>query len=295
MLAQQGSSSSQVVITNPFPQGQQLLAGANANTGAPTGGNQEGENSSNVYMMSAHDDIATKSSAYGEYESSKAKGAPGSSEPLHIERLVVEPIPRMSKGYTRHTIINHNAKEAQNYSIVEDIAQSPCAMSALEVLQSCPTQRSAFLTVIRVVDPNKYLTITFDMSNLKKILPHLIAFQIKSTYRKINIFQMVVDEGASTCVMSISCWKAIGSPQVVPSPTLLIAFDGHSHRPDGIVPAFPICVGGKVVKIQVKIFDANLDYNLPLGRNWIYEMDVIASSLFCILCFPHEGRIVTVD
>ena len=41
--------------------------------------------------------------------------------------------------------------------------------------------------------------------------------------------------------------------------------------------------------------DARLDYNLLLGRNWIYEMDVITSSLFRIICFPHEGRIVTVD
>ena len=96
-------------------------------------------------------------------------------------------------------------------------------------------------------------------------------------------------------VMSISCWKAIGSPSVVPSTTLLTTFDGHSHRPHGIFLAFPICVGGKFVNTEVKKVDENLDYNLLLGKNWIYEMDVIASSLFRILCFPHEGRIVTVD
>jgi len=62
-----------------------------------------------------------------------------------------------------------------------------------------------------------------------------------------------------------------------------------------IILAFPICVGGKVVNNEVEIVDVNLDYNLLLGRNWIYEMDAIVSSLFCILCFPHEGRIVKVD
>ena len=41
--------------------------------------------------------------------------------------------------------------------------------------------------------------------------------------------------------------------------------------------------------------DASLDYNLVLGRNWIYEMDAISSLLFRLICFPHEGRIVTVD
>lgn len=93
----------------------------------------------------------------------------------------------------------------------------------------------------------------------------------------------------------MSCWKAIGSPSVVLSSTLLLAFDGHSHRPHGIIPTFPICVGGKVLNIEVEIIDENLDYNLLLGKNWIYEMDSIVSSLFCILYFPHEGRILRVD
>lgn len=95
--------------------------------------------------------------------------------------------------------------------------------------------------------------------------------------------------------MSMSCWKAIGSPSAVPSPTLLTTFDGNSHGPHGIILAFPIFVGGKVVNIKVEIIDANLDYNILLGRNWIYEIDVIISTLFRVLCFPHEGKIVKVD
>ena len=168
-------------------------------------------------------------------------------------------------------------------------------MSALEVLQTCPTQRSALLSAMGAVDPSNSLALSFDMSNVKKRLPHHMAFQIKSTYQKTNIFRTVVDEGASTCVMSMSCWKAIGSPSVVPSPTLLTTFDGHSHRPYRIIPAFPICVGGKVVNIEVEGIDANLDYNLLLGWNWVYKMDAIVSTLFHVICFPHEGKIVKVD
>lgn len=146
-----------------------------------------------------------------------------------------------------------------------------------------------------IVDPNNSLALTFNMHNVKKRLPHHMAFQIKSTYHKTNIFWMVVNEGASTCVMSMSCWKAIGSPSIVPSPTLLTTFDGHSHRPYGIMPTFPICSGGKVVNIKVEVTDANLDYNLLLGRNWIYEMDAVVSTLFHVICFPHEGKIIKVD
>ena len=95
--------------------------------------------------------------------------------------------------------------------------------------------------------------------------------------------------------MSMSCWKAIGSPSVVPSPTLLTAFDGHSHRPYGIILAFPVCVGGKVVNIEVEVVDANQDYNLLLGRNWVYEMDTVVSTLFRVICFSHEGKVIKVD
>ena len=95
--------------------------------------------------------------------------------------------------------------------------------------------------------------------------------------------------------MSMSCWKAIGSPSAVPSPIVLTAFDGHSHKLHGIIPTFSICVGRKVVNIEVEFIDANLDYNLPLGRNWVYEMDAVVLTRFRVIFFPHEGKIVKVD
>jgi hypothetical protein len=38
-----------------------------------------------------------------------------------------------------------------------------------------------------------------------------------------------------------------------------------------------------------------LDYNLLLGRKWTYVMTVVISSIFCTLCFPHDGKIVMID
>ena len=119
--------------------------------------------------------------------------------------------------------------------------------------------------MIGAVDFKNYLVITFDMSNVKTRLPYHMAFQIEFIYRKKTIFQTIVDEGASICVMSMSCWKVIRSLEVVPSPTLLTAFDGHSHKTHGILPSLPICVWGKVVNMEVKRFNANFYYNLLLG------------------------------
>ena len=41
--------------------------------------------------------------------------------------------------------------------------------------------------------------------------------------------------------------------------------------------------------------DAPLDYNLLLGRNWIYNMQVVASSLIWVICFPLDGKVVILD
>lgn len=167
MLGQQGASSSQAVLTNPFPQGQQLLARASSNPGTSSGGSQEGEKSSNVFMMGSNVHVATRSRDYGEAETSKDKTAPKNTD-LHIERPPVETIPWIPKCSSKRASINPNARAAQSYSIVEDLAQIPCAMSALEVLQSRPAQQSALLSAIGAVDPTNSLVLTFEMLNVKK-------------------------------------------------------------------------------------------------------------------------------
>jgi hypothetical protein len=75
----------------------------------------------------------------------------------------------------------------------------------------------------------------------------------------------VVDEGASTCIMSISCWKALGSPKLDTSATLLKSFDGHMFQPHGIITALPIELGGKTVFVVMEVIDAPLEYNLLLS------------------------------
>ena len=52
---------------------------------------------------------------------------------------------------------------------------------------------------------------------------------------------------------------------------------------------------GKAVAIDIDVVDVPLDYNLLLGRNRIYNMQAVASSLFRVVCFPLDGKVVTVD
>jgi len=78
-------------------------------------------------------------------------------------------------------------------------------------------------------------------------------------------------------------------------PNTLEAFDGIYSRLVAILPCFPITLEGKTVEVEFKVIDANLTYNLLLGRSWIYAMCVVALSLFRVLFFPHQGKIVMVD
>jgi hypothetical protein len=56
-----------------------------------------------------------------------------------------------------------------------------------------------------------------------------------------------------------------------------------------------IALEGKSVNVEVEVFDAPLDYNLLLGHSWIDSMRVVVSTLFCVVHFPHQGKVVTVD
>jgi hypothetical protein len=82
------------------------------------------------------------------------------------------------KGAFKKASHNPNARAAQNYSVVEDLSQTPCAMFALEVLQIFPTQRKSLLTALVSTETCNLGTIMLDTTKLKPHLPYHITFQI---------------------------------------------------------------------------------------------------------------------
>jgi hypothetical protein len=54
-------------------------------------------------------------------------------------------------------------------------------------------------------------------------------------------------------------------------------------------------LGGKTILIDIEVIDAQLDYNILLGRSYMYAMKAMASSIFRTIMFPHNGKIVTID
>ena len=97
-------------------------------------------------------------------------------------------MPRPPKWVLSKSKHNPKARASQNYSIAEDLAQAPCAMSALEVLQSFPSQRKELFSSIGVVDPNDIGLITFDLEQLTSRIPSHVTFQIKVISHGMNNF-----------------------------------------------------------------------------------------------------------
>ena len=96
---------------------------------------------------------------------------------------------------------NTHAKATHHYNVVDDLAQSPTAMSTLEVLKIRPSQKSALLTTLGAIELLESHMMTFDIDRITPQFPSLVAFQISITIKNIYIYCCVTNEGISTCVM----------------------------------------------------------------------------------------------
>jgi hypothetical protein len=305
-------NSQPVVLTQPFPQQKSLVAQTPTPGGRSNQSHDETSTSAHIYMFNGVN-LTTRFATYDTpVKPDKSKIANGSSPdplpsavnppsvsppsgPLQIEKPSFDSILRPPKSTIRKSTFNPNSRATQNYNIVEYLAQAPCAMSALEVLQHCPNQRRILLDAIDTFDPNSSNYIMFNLDDHQPRLSHQLAFQIDVVVYNQQIHRTILDEGASTCVMSLSCWKGLKSPALNKSPTMLRAFDGRGFHPHGLLQSLAVQLGGKTVTVDVEVVDAPLDYNLLLGRSWFYAMTVVASSVFRCVQFPHQGKIVAID
>ena len=138
--------------------------------------------------------------------------------------------------------------------------------------------------------------IPFDWSNLTESPLNLsVPFQIVVNVSARRILRTIVDEGAYVSILSSTTWQALGSPQLVPITDQILAFNRRPTAPLGIFPLFPITLGGKTVCINVMVVQGPLDFNLLLGRDYVYAMKAIVSTLFIVMHFPHDGKTMTID
>jgi hypothetical protein len=142
--------------------------------------------------------------------------------------------------------------------------------------------------------PSHAITFYWDKLIQERILSSTL-FRIQVIVNTFIVYLCIIDNGASSCIISSSTWKQIGSPTLIPSMTELRAFDGRIISPLGILPNLPIELGGKMVLINVVVMDSLVDYNILLGHDFIYVMSFVVSSLLRFMIFQHEGCTITIN
>jgi hypothetical protein len=105
-----------------------------------------------------------------------------------------------------------------------------------------------------VKPPSSNEAILFDWGVLTR--PHLpshIPFQIIVQVFGRDVPQTLIDEGVSISILSSIAWHALGCPQLAPVTQNLLAFNRRTSQPLGILPQFPVTLGGKTVFIDVMV------------------------------------------
>jgi hypothetical protein len=138
--------------------------------------------------------------------------------------------------------------------------------------------------------------VSFDWNDLAEPhIPSFAPFQIRVESNSENIYRCIVDEGASTSILSSSSWKDLGSPNLVSASHGILDFDRSRSEYLGILPQFPISLGGKTVLVDVIVVQGPLYFNMLLGCDYLYAMNDVVSMLFWVMHFHQNGSIITID
>jgi hypothetical protein len=92
-------------------------------------------------------------------------------------------------------------------------------------------------------------------------------------------------------VLSSIAWQDFDYPHLVLVTQNLLSFKGRTSHPLGVLPQFPITLGGKNVFIDVMVVEDPLDFDLLLGRDYVYTMKAIVSNFFHVISYPHDGML----
>ena len=81
----------------------------------------------------------------------------------------------------------------------------------------------------------------------------------------------------------------------MPATNKILYFNRIPTNTLGILLQFPITLEGKTVCIDVMVVQSPLDFNMLIGCDYVYTMKDVVSTLFRVMHFPHDGKIVTID
>ena len=129
---------------------------------------------------------------------------------------------------------------------------------------------------------------SFDWDSL--VEPHLPSYtpsQIKVKVEQYTIAHCIVDEGSLVSIFSACAWRDMGSPILMSNSSLLLVFDTRTSIALGITSQMPVTFGGETILVDFMVIEDPLDFNTLLGRDYVYSMQVVVSTLFHVMYFNH--------
>jgi hypothetical protein len=194
----------------------------------------------------------------------------------------------------RRNINNPQARVAHNYSLVDDLAQSPAAMLVLEVLQTCPTQQSHYFTLgqstLLILTSSPLILI---VGNPISPLWSLSKYRLKFRTSPFTIALLMKVHPHASCPKPYGRnWVPLSSYH---QPSLLeLMMDDHPLL-KGSFKMSPSNSGEKLSSLTLKLSTPHWITTSCLGSSYMYAMKFVASSIFHTMMFPHNGKIVTID
>ena len=95
--------------------------------------------------------------------------------------------------------------------------------------------------------------------------------------------------------MSVCAWRGLGSPRLVSTASQLLEFDRRTCIALVILAQTPITLGGKTILVDFMVIEDPLDFNMLLGCDYVYCMQAVVFTFFCVMYFNHGEEIVTID
>nr|XP_016454255.1 PREDICTED: uncharacterized protein LOC107778499 [Nicotiana tabacum] len=123
------------------------------------------------------------------------------------------------------------------------------------------------------------------------MIPHDDALVISLLVHDTNVKRILIDPGYSVNIILLRVVNEMqANDKVIPKAQSLSGFDNSSVVMKGEV-VLATFIKGVIKDTKFQVIDADMAYNIILGRPWIHAMDVVPSTLHQVIKFPSEWGI----
>ena len=143
---------------------------------------------------------------------------------------------------------------------------------------------------------SRELTISYSDKDLtKKGKHHNDPLHITVDAKGKRIPMVLIDDGSSLNMFPLKTASCLGLSieDFVPTNRHVRAYDNSRREVLGTI-TLELTIGPMIKKVEFQVLNVASCFNMLIGRPWIHDIEVVPSSLYQKVRFPHEGAIVAI-